>query len=327
MNPDKPLRDGRRFKNPWPGIEQHGFADVLRWTFERRGKTSVSRREVQQLASVPSNVVAPRVDPDTLTATWVGHTTVLLQLGGLNILTDPVWSQRASPLSFAGPKRFSAPGIAFDELPIIDAVIISHDHYDHLDSATVSRLTARFPAAAWRVPVGVGSFVRARGANDVEELTWNESSEFEGVRFTCVPAQHFSGRSLFNRDQTLWCGWVITANGRSVYFAGDTAMNPSFADIGRRYGPFELALMPIGAYDPRWFMRSVHMDPEECVRAATMLGTGAALPHVLATHWGTFKLTDEPLDEPPQRMKKAWAAAGLPPDKLLILAFGETRAL
>ena len=206
-------------------------------------------------------------------------------------------------------------------------MIISHDHYDHLDSATVSRLTARFPAAVWRVPIGVGQFVRARGAIDVDELTWQQTTEFEGVRLTSVPAQHFSGRGLFNRDGTLWCGWVIATNRRSVFFAGDTALNPSFGDIGSRYGPFDLALMPIGAYDPSWFMRSVHMDPEDCVSAVAMLAGAGTVPSLLATHWGTFKLTDEPLDEPPERMKKAWTVAGLPPAKLLLLAFGETRRL
>lgn len=328
VTPDKPQRNGSRFANPWPGLERQGLGDLLRWTLERRAHLSVSREEIQCLMSAPPAFIVPRAAPTTLTATWVGQTTVLLQLGGLNILTDPIWSYRASPVSFAGPRRFSAPGITFDSLPVIDLVIISHDHYDHLDSATVRRLVSRFPAAAWRVPLGVGAFVRARGATDVEELSWHETSAVGGVRLTCVPAKHFSGRGLFNRNQTLWCGWAISAKGRSVFFAGDTALHPSFADIGRRYGPFDLALMPIGAYDPRWFMRSVHMDPEECVEAVALLAEcDGKTPNLLATHWGTFKLTDEPLDEPPVRVQRAWQAAGLPAEKLWILYFGQTRTV
>ncbi len=323
---DQPQRKGRRFVNPWRGIEQHGFLDALKWMMQRcERRTAISSNYDPPIAT-PSFIV-PRAAPDQLTATWIGHTSVLLQLGGLNILTDPIWSARASPVSFAGPRRFSPPGIAFDSLPIIDAVIISHDHYDHLDAPTVARLVSRFPAAAWRAPLGVGRFLRSHGASDVEEMTWHQTTELGATSLACVPAQHFSGRSPFNRDRTLWCGWVLSTESRSVYFAGDTALNPSFRDIGRRYGPFDLALLPIGAYDPRWFMRSVHMDPEDCVKAAAMLAPNTKEPLILATHWGTFKLTDEPLDEPPERMRRAWHEAGFSADRLWIPHFGETRAV
>ncbi len=279
------------------------------------------------LAVLPS-FIAPRAAPNQLTATWIGHTSALLQLGGLNILTDPIWSDRASPLSFAGPRRISAPGIVFDELPIIDAIVISHDHYDHLDERTARRLISRFPAAAWRAPLGVGKFLRSLGVRDIEEMTWHQSGEVGGVALTCVPAQHFSGRSPFNRDRTLWCGWVLSSSSHRVYFAGDTALNPSFTNIGREYGPFDLALMPIGAYDPRWFMRSVHMDPEECVKAVAMLAPEKKdLPLVLATHWGTFKLTDEPVEDPPLLMRQAWSKAGFDSNRLWIPRPGETRIL
>ncbi len=328
MNPDKPLRKGGRFINPWPGNQQHGFRDFIRWISERHARRTIASRQISIPKRVAASFIVPRPSPQQLTATWIGHTTVLLQLGGLNILTDPIWSNRASPLSFAGPKRYSPPGLDFDSLPMIDVVVISHDHYDHLDSTTVRRLTARFPAAAWRVPLGVAAFVRKRGATDVKELSWHDIDQIGEMRLTCVPAQHFSGRSPFNRDRTLWCGWVLATTDRSVFFAGDTALNPSFADIGLRYGPFDLALMPIGAYDPRWFMRSVHMDPEECAQAAHMvIPDGSAVPCLLATHWGTFKLTDEPLDEPPRRMRTAWSNAGFPAEKLLVLSLGETRLL
>ena len=324
---EKPQPKGQAFTNPWP-VETHGFVDFLKWTIERRGKRerSSSAGDAPQLTLPAFHI--PRADPATLTATWLGHTTALLQLGGLNILTDPIWSERASPLSFAGPRRVSPPGIAFEDLPIVDAVIISHNHYDHLDLATVDRIIARFPAAAWRVPLGLAGFIRKRGGNDVEECGWHQVSSVGALKLTCVPAQHFSGRSLFDRNKTLWCGWVLASGQDSVYFAGDTALNPSFGEIGSRYGPFRLALMPIGAYDPRWFMRSVHLDPEECVVALKRLAPAVAdTPVLLATHWGTFRLTDEPVGEPPRRMRAAWNAASLPPEKLWIASLGETRII
>jgi N-acyl-phosphatidylethanolamine-hydrolysing phospholipase D len=325
---DSPQRKGHRFENPWPGFEKHGFRDAVKWMLQRRANSAPNAGEATPPKRVRSTFPVPRSSPDELTATWVGHTTVLLQIGGLNILTDPIWSDRASPLSFAGPKRLFPPGLDFDALPIIDVVVISHDHYDHLDAETVKRLVARFPAAAWRVPLGVGEFLRKRGAIDVQELTWHQSTQIGRVRLICVPAQHFSGRGLFNRNETLWCGWVLSVANRSVFFAGDTAFNPSFADIGRRYGPFDLALIPIGAYDPRWFMASVHMDPEESVEAVKMLaGPTGKIPHVFATHWGTFKLTDEPMDEPRLRMTTAWSRSALAAEWLWILDFGETRTL
>ena len=309
-------------------MRSHTFRDFARWAFERRKHRSVSDGELRALTAVAPAFISPRATTDVLTATWVGHTTVLLQIGGVNVLTDPVWGDRASPVSFAGPKRYSKPGVDFDELPIIDLILISHDHYDHLDASTVRRLADRFPAAAWRAPLGVARFLLSHGAGDVQEMTWHDTADFCGLTLSCVPAQHFSGRGLFSRNQTLWCGWVLRSEEHAVLFAGDTALNPSFTDIAAEYGPFDLALMPIGAYDPRWFMRSVHMDPEECVEATVRMSRPYhAAPFVLATHWGTFKLTDEPLDEPPIRMKTAWNAAHLDPKKLWILGLGETRRL
>lgn len=325
---EKPQRKGQTFVNPWPGVETHGFSDFLRWTMERREKRKRAQQTRGPLMKAAPTFAVPRAAPPTVGATWIGHTTALLQLGGLNILTDPIWSDRASPLSFAGPKRISQPGVAFDDLPVIDAVVISHNHYDHLDTDTVRRLVARFPAAAWRVPLGVADFVSEKGATDVVECGWHEVTAIGETRLVCVPAQHFSGRGLFDRNKTLWCGWVLSSGPDSIYFAGDTALNPSFADIGKRYGPFRLALMPIGAYDPRWFMRTVHMDPEECVAALKQIAPAVSeTPVLLATHWGTFRLTDEPLAEPPQRMREAWTAASLPPEKLWIARLGETRVV
>ena len=326
---ERPQRRGQRFANPWPGFESHGFRDLLKWSVERRARRPETESESGSLPErAKHGIVSPRAEPKSLVATWIGHTTALLQIGGLNLLTDPVWSKRASPVSFAGPKRLTLPGVSFDELPVIDGVLLSHNHYDHLDLPTVRRLIRRFPALAWRVPLGVAELIRTQGASDVEEVGWHEATTLGPLRVTSVPAQHFSGRGLFDRNKTLWCGWIVSSESHSVFFAGDTAFNPSFATIGNRYGPFDLALMPIGAYDPRWFMRSVHMDPEECVSAVRLLSPAPQdTPTLLATHWGTFKLTDEPAGEPPVRMRRAWESAGLPPDKLWIARLGESRTL
>ena len=273
--------------------------------------------------------IVPRADPETFTLTWVGHTSFLLQISGLNILIDPIWSDRASPFRFVGPRRWVPPGVEFDRLPPIDAVILSHDHYDHLDAPTISRLVRRYPAAVWYSPLGLGDFLRHRGAREVVERDWWEETAIGGVRITCVPAQHFSGRTLGRRNNTLWCGWVLRSPERTLFFAGDTGLHPEFSSIASRCGPIDIAILPIGAYEPRWFMGSVHMNPEDCIKAAAHLGTGSGGKPLIvaAAHWGTFKLTDEPMDEPPARMRHEWQAARFDSKNLWIMRHGETRAL
>ena len=270
----------------------------------------------------------PRQDANLLSATWVGHSTVLLQLGGMNILTDPIWSMRASPVAFAGPRRLVPPAVSMDALPPIDVILLSHNHYDHLDDRTVRLLIARNPDAMWATPLNLARFVRARGAQRVTELDWWDRTTVGPLTLTCTPAQHFSARGLRDRNRTLWCSWSVSTSDHAVYFGGDTAYHTDFAEIGARCGPFDVTLLPIGAYEPRWFMRSVHMNAEEAVRAHLDLMSpwaGAACPPLLPIHWGTFRLTDEPLDEPPVRARAAWSAAGLPPDCLWLLRHGETR--
>jgi N-acyl-phosphatidylethanolamine-hydrolysing phospholipase D len=278
--------------------------------------------------AIPQFMV-PRAEPDMLTLTWVGHTSFLIQMAGLNILIDPIWSERASPLRFVGPRRWVPPGVEFDRLPPIDLVILSHDHYDHLDAPTINRLVHRYPAAIWYAPLGTADFLRHRGAREVVERDWWGEGSVGSLHLTCVPAQHFSGRTLGKRNSTLWCGWVLRAPDRTVFFAGDTGLHPEFGSIAARCGPIDVAILPIGAYDPRWFMGSVHMNPEDCLKATAALKAAQSGKRLIvaAGHWGTFKLTDEPMDEPPALMRQEWRTAGLDNQDLWIMRHGETRRL
>ena len=323
-------RPGGGFRNPWPSAEMHGFLDFLKWSLvERRRNPRRPDPDPSVFTTVAPAYIVPRGAPDLFTITWIGHTSFLIQIAGLNVLTDPVWSARASPVQFAGPRRWVPAAVDFDRLPPIDAVILSHDHYDHLDSSTVSRLAERYPAAVWYVPLGVGDFLRRRGARDVIERDWWEECVLGALRLTCLPAQHFSGRTLGNRNSTLWCGWALRTDGHSLFFAGDTALHPEYRSIAARCGPFDVAILPIGAYDPRWFMGSVHMSPEDCLDAVGQLEAGQNGQRLVMTaaHWGTFKLTDEPMDEPPARMREGWRAAGRDRKDLWIMQHGETRII
>jgi L-ascorbate metabolism protein UlaG (beta-lactamase superfamily) len=319
---------GGGFRNPWPGDHQHQFRDFLRWRRERRAAPPAPRPAAPP-ATVPSNFDTPHAPADALTATWIGHASTLLQIGRLNVLTDPMWSRRASPVSWAGPSRLVAPPVDLRALPPVDLILLSHNHYDHLDRGTVHRLARLHPGAIWFAPLGVARLLRGWGAGDVRELDWwdSDSGTVSGATVTCTPARHFSGRTPWDRAQTLWAGWTIAADGWRVFFAGDTAYHPEFRAIAEWSGPFDLALLPIGAYEPRWFMGSVHMNPEDAVLAYGDLCAAheAPGPAMLPIHWGTFRLTDEPIGEPPARIRTAWAAAGLAPGDLWLPAHGETQ--
>ena len=272
-------------------------------------------------------------------ATWLGHSTVLLQTGGVTLLTDPVWARRVSPVAFVGPSRWVPPMLSLDDLPPIDVVLQSHNHYDHFDRAATRVLARRNPAARWCVPLGMAAPVRRCGVSHVQEFDWWESRELPvgttsggvRVRVCAVPAKHFSGRSLTDRDRTLWCGWTVSVGDARLYFAGDSGQHPEFDIIAEREGPFDLTILPIGAYEPRWFMSRVHMNPDEAVSAwQTIAGVQATrhrrpAPPLLGVHWGTYRLADEPMDEPPRRTRELWRAAGLDESKLWTLAHGETR--
>ena len=315
------------FRNPWPDAEVRGFKDLLRWRLIDRPKQTIAPNPpYDSFPRMAPSFVSPRARVGQRTVTWVGHSTLLLQLGPLNVLTDPVWSERASPLKWIGPKRVMSPGIPFESLPEIDVVLLSHNHYDHLDAPTVRRFADRFPNASWVCPLRLGSLLRSFGVRHLVERDWWQTVETPIFKATATPAQHFSARGLGDRGDTLWCGWTIAADGVNVYFAGDTALHPEFDQIGSRLGPFDLALIPIGAYEPRWFMRSVHMNPEDAVDAYRSIAaaSGRHCPFV-PIHWGTFRLTDEPMDEPPRRFAELWAAQGFARELNWTMAVGETR--
>jgi len=258
------------------------------------------------------------------TLTWIGHASFLLQLGGLNILTDPHLTERASPLGVVGPKRVVQPALSFHELPHIDAVVISHDHYDHLDRATVRRLAAQATGAPrFFVPLGLKAWFAGLGIRVGAELDWWERAQLSALSFTLVPAQHWSARTPWDRNRTLWGGWVIEHPAFRFFFAGDTGYSRDFEDIGRRLGFVDLAALPIGAYEPRWFMSVMHVSPAEAVKIHRDLRAR----YSVAMHWGTFILTDEPLDEPPQKLASARHAAGISAEEFFVMKHGETRRL
>lgn len=263
------------------------------------------------------------------TMTWLGHATVLVQVAGINIITDPVLSERASPVTWAGPHRHVPAPLAPADLPPIDVVFISHNHYDHLDRPTVLDIKARFPEATFLVPLGLADWFRAEGITRVVELDWWDRHAAHGLRFTFVPAQHWSRRGLTDTNRSLWGGLVIEAPADAsrpwrFLYTGDTGYSRDFADIAARFpGGFDWAAIPIGAYEPRWFMRRQHVNPDEAVQIALDVGARRAL----GVHWGTFSLTDEPLDEPPKALARALAARGISADHFVTFAHGETRRM
>ncbi len=306
------------------------MADLARWAVERLRNGGPPGVPPNPLPRTTSDVAQPRAPAGDIRITWVGHATTLIQMGGLNVLTDPVWSRRVSPVQWAGPARVEGPGLEFDALPPVDVVLISHDHYDHLDHPTVRRLVDRGgPGTTWCAPKGYRRWLRRRGAENIVELDWWEGATVSrseaAVTFQALPAQHWTRRSAGGMNRRLWASWALQgADGGKLYFAGDSGYCPAFEEIGGRAGPFDASLIPIGAYEPRWFMRPHHMNPEEAVRTYLDLGGQGTF---MGIHWGTFILTDEPVVEPPKRARVAWADAGLAPADLWIPAFGETRVV
>lgn len=305
--------DGDHFMNLAGPRDVPGFNEMLPF-FLRKAWTSLVPR-AGGARRVPFNRAAMRRNPSI---TWIGHSTMLVRMDGVTFLTDPIFSERASPVGFAGPKRLVPPGVPLPDLPEIDFVVLSHDHYDHTDLPSVAALAAR--GARFVVPLGLGELVRGAGG-DAVELDWWQSYAIGNIRIHCVPAQHFCGRGVGDHNRRLWAGWVVEGPTRRFYHAGDTGYFSGFADIGKRLGPIDLAAIPIGAYDPHSIMHSVHLNPEEAIQAAVDMRAA----RVIGMHFGTFDLTDEPPDEPPLRFHAAAYQQGLDPKQAWTLDVGETR--
>jgi len=301
--------DGRRFFNP-TGPAQQPFSAVPRMRREKR-------------ASWPAKVdVTPRTptarDGAAAMVTFIGHATFLIQTAAGNILTDPVYSERAGPFNLAGPRRVRQPAVPFDALPAISTVLLSHNHYDHCDRTTLHRLAAQDPVVV--TPLGNGGVVRSTGIRKVEELDWWQEARTTAMPITVARAHHFSARTPFDRNRALWGAFLLVAGGARIFFAGDSAYAPFFREIGQRLGPIDLALLPIGAYEPRWFMHAVHMNPAEAVQAHLDLEAKRSI----AMHYGSFQLTTEAIDEPVRALEEARRANGVTAEQFSAIAPGDS---
>src|SRR5205823_5212206 len=305
--------DGRRFVNP-TGTAGQPFTAVPRMLLEARTPWPPQIDEPPQRP--------PALDGAAAVVTFIGHATFLIQTAAGNILTDPMYSERAGPLNVIGPRRVRQPAIRFDDLPPIAIVLLSHNHYDHCDRPTLRMLATRFDPLVV-TPLGNGALVRSTGIRRVEELDWWDDAKTPPLPITLTPAQHFSARSPFDRNRALWGGFVLAPAGRRIYFAGDTAYAPLFRDVRRRLGPIDLALLPTGAYEPRWFMRTVHMNPAEAVQAHLDLDARESV----AMHYGTFQMTMEGIDAPPRALDEARRANGIAPSQVRTLGFGGSERL
>src|SRR4051794_13248739 len=305
--------DGRRFINP-NGSAGQPFSKVPRMLLERR--TPWPRR-IDTAVSTP-----PPLGDAAAVVTFIGHATFLIQTAAGNILTDPMYSQRAGPLNLLGPRRVRQPPGSFDDFPRISTVLLSHNHYDHCDLPTLRRLADRDDPVVV-TPLGNQAIVRSAGIGRIEELDWWQESTMSSVRTTATPARHFSARTPFDRNRALWSGFALACGGRRMYFAGDTAYAPIFDEVRRRLGPIDLAVLPIGAYEPRWFMRVVHMNPAEAVQAHLDLQAAMSV----GMHFGTFQLTAEGIDEPARALEDARREKNVSASQFRIMRFGDSLRL
>jgi N-acyl-phosphatidylethanolamine-hydrolysing phospholipase D len=305
----------RGFRNLDDGY-RYGLGDRA-WRFVL-GSLAPRQPRGEPAALLPNDGADLRANGTHPTVTWVGHSTFLVQLDGVNILTDPQWSDRASPVDFAGPRRLVAPGVAFTDLPPIHAVVISHDHYDHLDADTVDRL-AREHRPRFFVPLGLRAWLGARGITDVVELDWWQAAQFGELTFVCTPAQHSSGRGLTDQYLRLWASWVVLGPTKRFFFAGDTGYDARLKAIGERFGPFDLAAIPIGGYRAFPTAHPNHVNPEEAVQLYEDVRGRLLVP----MHWGTFELNREPFAEPPARLLREALQRGLE-EQVAILSPGQT---
>jgi len=307
--------DGKKFINPG-NAQAKGLTDVFKWMMQRKQGPWTEKKE-SAYGAKPESIITHGVK-----ITFVNHSTFLIQIDGKNILTDPVWSERTSPFDFAGPKRMKQPGIRFEDLPKIDYIILSHNHYDHLDINTIKKIY-KVHQPKIITPVGVKSFLDNNQITTATDLDWwQEVSISDSLSIQSVPAQHFSGRGISDRDATLWCGYVIKNPQGNIYFAGDTGYNEfTFKEIGKRCAPISVALIPIGAFKPAWFMSPIHCSPAQAVQIHFDVNASQSI----AAHFGTFPLADDGEDEPTTELAEALKQANLVKEKFLVLKEGEGR--
>lgn len=346
----QPIRSKNRFHSPWdPNATNKSFMEFLYWMYTRRTPKVVSSaaeaHKYLPIRSVDLEALAPS---DETKLTWIGHATFFGQMEGFNFLTDPVWSARASPLQFIGPKRFVNPPIELEQLPKVDVVFISHTHYDHLDYGTIRRLMTSHPDAKYIVPIGLKRWFTGLGITNVEELNWWDTihlrrgntagkidvevadklvthddrvvSPREGMKVTFVPAQHWTSRHPFDKNTSLWGGFALVSKNHRLLFTGDTSYCDVFKTVGEVLGPFDTAMIPIGAYKPRWFLRAIHCNPAEAVK----IHLDVKAKQTVAMHWGTFSLADEDYDEPALELARARNEANLTADTIFTMGHGET---
>ncbi len=319
--------DGEHFFNPEPttrtisdGKRRRGILSILASRFLRRGNPEGWSAWPKHVANT-AYPLPPAPTGGQMQATFIGHACYLIRLPGITILTDPVFSERCSPVRFAGPKRARAPGIALDALPAIDLILLSHNHYDHMDIVSLRRLRRRFRNVPIVTGLGNAAYLAGKRIGGASELDWWQSKTVGEAVITATPARHFAARTLRDRNKTLWCGFMLDYRGHKIYFAGDSGYTRFFGEIASRLGAPDLAFLPIGAYEPRWFMGVVHMNPADAVQALQDLGAS----HALGMHYGTFQLTAEAIDAPPAELAKALAAANIPPERFVAPDTGETK--
>jgi L-ascorbate metabolism protein UlaG (beta-lactamase superfamily) len=311
FNPEPTIRTGAR-----PDGKRRGFASFLLARLRRDPKFWSPWPKHLDNTPYPLPPVTAGIQ-----AAFIGHSCFLVRLPGLTVLTDPVFSKRCSPTQLVGPKRVRAPGIALKSLPKVDVILLSHNHYDHMDLISLRKLRRRFPDVKIFTTLGNAAYLAKKGLPGAVELDWWQTHGIGGTTITATPARHFAARSLKDRNETLWGGFFVTHGGAKIYFAGDSGYTKFFSEIRARLGEPDLALLPIGAYEPRWFMGPVHMNPADAVQALIDLGAKQAV----GMHFGTFQLTAEPIDAPEKDLALALAAAGIAPDMFVTLDCGEAR--
>ncbi len=308
------------FKNNYLPEERmsKSLGTVFKWRFTRNSQEKV------KFETVEPDIDFLKSNKTEETLTWIGHSTFLWQYKGVNLITDPHLTDRASPVGFAGTKRNMPPGISLRELPELDIVLISHNHYDHLDKDSVLGIAdkQKDDLPLFLVPLGMKQWFDDIGIKEkVVELDWWDSYEIANWKYYAVPVQHWSRRGLFDTNDILWCGWVVEAPNKRLFFAGDTGYSQDFKDIGKRFSKMDLSLIPIGAYAPRWFMKDMHCNPEEAVQIHLDVNSQKSI----GMHWGTFlDLTDEPLEEPPVKLSKALMVKSIDKSKFITMKHGET---